>query len=183
MDDDTFPQLDPRPNEDAWEAYLNFVRPLIGASDDTGLDAPAVKNLNEIVGGTIPYEVELLLVMGVPETFPWHNWSDDPQAQIDKWHAEVCSLLNISEAELAHAPALLPIFANIAIPTGLSASAAEADDDAGNTVPLLRVEASGVSLAGLDLADWLHKQFDAPLPWWPDNQPEPVPFWSDRISA
>lgn len=187
MDDDTFPQLDPRPNDDAWEAYLNFVRPLIGASDATGLDAHGVRDLNTALGATIPYEIELFLVMGVPDTFPWRNWNNDPQAQFDEWQDQVRTALGISETELAKVPRLLPIFANVAVPIGLVAhttqDSTDGADNPGNTVPLLSVDATGVSMAGLDLADWLHKQFDAPLPWWPDNRPEPVPFWGDRANS
>jgi len=177
VEDGSFPEQDPRPDEDAWEAYLNFVRPFLDASDDTGLESTQLHNLEELLGAPLPYEVGLFLVMGVADTFPWRMWGTDPATQLDEWNQEIRTALALGPDELAGAPSLFPIYANVAVPVGL-----DENPDAGGSTPLFRVDPSSVQLAGLDLADWLGKQFDLPLPWWPDNVPPPVPFWSDLVT-
>lgn len=172
VDEESFPEQDPRPDEDAWEAYLNFVRPLLHASDDTGLENTQLAELEKACGSPVPFEIGLLLIMGVPNTFPWKNWTADPTTQLAAWNAEVSASLKLDTAELADAPPLLPLYANVAVPLSRSDEAS----------PLFRIDPSGVTLAGLDLGDWLNKEFDMPLPWWPDNAPEPVPFWTERVS-
>lgn len=177
MDDDVFPEQDPRPDEDAWEAYLTFVGPLLGASDDVGLNNTELGALEEVLGEPVPFEIGLLLIMGVPDAFPWRNWKGDPAGQLAEWNRDVASTLAIDPADLDGAPQLLPIFGNVAVPIGSSVG-----DPASDANPLFRIEPTGVQLAGLDVADWLHKQFDMPLPWWPENQLGVFPFWSDRVS-
>lgn len=177
MSDDTFPEQDPRPDEDAWEAYLNFVRPILGASDETGLSNADITELETALGAALPFEAGLFLVMGVPDAFPWRMWAADSGDQLDSWNAEIATTLKVPVEELASAPPLLPLFANVAVLCGDSV-----DEPTNEANPLVRVDPAGVSLAGLDLADWLHREFDAPLPWWPDNQLRTFPFWSERLA-
>ncbi len=172
VDDASLPEQDPRPDEDAWEAYLNFVRPLMEASDATGLENVQLAALEQVIGGSVPFEVGLLLVMGVPDTFPWRNWQVDAASQLAEWNRQVSQTLKLDSDELSQAPQLLPIYANVAVPIGPVTDAS----------PLFRVDPSGLTFAGLDLADWLHNEFDMPLPWWPNNQPGDVRFWSDKLS-
>jgi len=176
VEDGSFPEQDPRPDEDAWEAYLEFVRPFLDARDDTGLENSQLRTLEELVGAPLPFEVGLLLVMGVPDTFPWRNWNTDPEAQLTEWNAELGTALGLDAQDLLDAPRLFPLYANVAVPL-----VADQGETPGVTAPVFRVDPGSLQLAGLDLADWLHKQFDVPLPWWPDNQPQTVPFWSDRL--
>lgn len=172
VNEGTFVEQDPRPDEDAWEAYLNFVRPLLNASDETGLENAELSQLESVLGSPLPFEIGLLLVMGVPDTFPWRNWKGDQADQLREWNEQVSTSLKLDPDDFNSAPKLLPIYGNVAVPLSPAEDAS----------PLFRIEPSGVTLAGLDLGDWLHKEFDMPLPWWPDNTPSNVPFWSDRVS-
>ena len=171
MDDSSLPEQDPRPDEDAWEAYLNFVRPFMEASEKTGLENTQLAELETALGAPVPFEVGLLLVMGVPDIFPWRNWQTAAESQLNEWNHQIAQALNVDVEGLSHAPQLLPIYGNIAVPIGPVADAS----------PLFRIDPSGPSLAGLDLADWLHKEFDLPLPWWPENELVEVAFWSERL--
>lgn len=175
--DDLFPDQDPRPDEDAWEAYLTFVVPLLGASQDNGINNAQLRSLETALGTSLPFEIGLLLVMGTPGVFPWRQWDADPEQQLLDWDAEVAGCVNVPVDELANAPKLLPIFGNIAVPVSMGDGESSADAN-----PLFRIEPNGVHLAGLDLADWLHKQFDMPLPWWPENHQRTFPFWTERLT-
>jgi len=173
-DDLGFPDLDPRPDEDSWEAYLTFATPILGSDDALGLDNDQLTALETQLGAQLPFEIGLLLVMGIPAADGWWHWGDDPTALLEIWQIQVESTLGVTEEEFANAPKLLPLFEGYAVST----EPAEGEDSADSN-PVLRIDDSGVSTAGLDLADWLHKQFDVPLPWWPENNERRFRFWND----
>ncbi|MBT8241639.1 MAG: hypothetical protein HKN94_16780 [Acidimicrobiales bacterium] len=173
-DDLGFPELDPRPDEEAWEAYLTFAAPILGSDDALGLENDQLIALEEELGTQLPFEIGLLLVMGVPPTDGWWRWHSDAAERLAAWNDLIGASLGVSADDLVAAPKLLPLFEDYAVPVE-PATGREATE----SNPILHLGDDGVTVAGLDLADWLHKQFDIPLPWWPENEPRTFPFWSE----
>ena len=188
--------IEPRPDEDAWEAFLNLALERIGGERSPGLSNRQIGELEDVLGCQLPFEVGLALVMGVPAAEPWHQWSD-PALDWATWtdrvaagfafdveHNNVWSLdwgpkpstlssqLDVLDRQLAAAPALFPLYGMHAMP--LSAAEGQANSD-GN--PVFSIDSSSVLLLGDDLAAWMHHQFEVPLPMWPAD-PRTFPFWS-----
>lgn len=189
--------LDPTPDEEAWEAYLDFAHPILGGDDSLGLAAQDVRRLEELVGGEVPWEIGLFLVLGVPAADGWWRWDDGAAERWAEWQTSVQAQVGAmvtagvwaaewgdrpaDEAErdaaavagVAAAPVLLPLFEECAVPLavaeGLSTNIAN---------PILRVGAGGVEQVGVDLADWLHQRFDVPLPMWPPSPARTFPTWT-----
>ena len=188
--------LDPTPDEEAWEAYLDFAHPILGGDDSLGLAAQDVRQLEEQVGAEVPWEIGLFLVLGVPAADGWWRWGDGAAVHWVEWQtallanvsamvaagawagdwgerpAEDAALESAVAAGVAAAPVLLPLFEDCAVPLAV------ADGLPTNIAnPILRVGADGVEQVGVDLADWLHQRFDVPLPMWPPSPTRTFPTW------
>lgn len=161
--------LEPPPDEEAWEAYLLWAMDRLGADGTTSVDMKTLALLEKALGRQVPFEVGLLLVIGVPDSDGWHRWGADPAAQLLDWNRN----LQIANRPIDASP-LLPLYRNHAVPVGL----AEGQETASSN-PVLRIEGDRVRIAGRDLAAWLTAEFDVPLPMWPDTAPRYFPFWSD----
>lgn len=196
---DGFPALDPSPDEDAWDAYLQFALEHIDGKDANGLDPALIVEIEAAVGTMLPFEVGLLLVMGVPEGTEWFRWSDDPAtdladfnaklrnaitddvANLDAWSESWGARPNSTEQRTAAAaaafdaaPQLLPLHSTFAVPVAVAR-----DETVSDANPVLQISGTQVSVAGTDLAHWLHQQFDVPLPMWPETPQRWFPFWSE----
>ncbi|MEM7284973.1 MAG: hypothetical protein AAF480_01355 [Actinomycetota bacterium] len=208
MADETFgfdetPFLEPAPDEEAWEAYLEFALERLGADGGTGLTNRQLAVVEDELGHELPYEVGLLLVMGVPDDEGWLDWRDDPDSQLARWDAEVLGGIvfgirenafwsptfgprpediddRVAAAEAAYdgLPRLFPLYRDRAVPLMTPDGF---DSASGN--PVLSVAQTDVVEYGSDLADWLHKDFDVPLPTWERTGERRFPFWSELTTG
>lgn len=208
-DDDDFPidgllALEPSPDEDAWEAYVVFALEQMGAGDEANaIEMGVLRKLEQTIGVQLPFEIGLLLVVGVPDSDDWMRWGDDPAQQYADWNDRVLSRLltdvesgsvwpsawgtRPDDAESrrsivvsAHADAapLLPLYRNRVVPL----TAADGEDSADSN-PILALDGATVTTVGTDLASWLNEEFDVPLPMWPETAARSFPFWSDLAEA
>ena len=44
--------------------------------------------------------------------------------------------------------------------------------------PVFSVHQTDVTVYGVDLADWMHREFDVPLPMWQPPEDRTFDFWS-----
>lgn len=193
--DDLF--LEPRPDEDAWEAFLDFALERIGGERSPGLTNRELGELESVVGYQLPFEVGMLLVMGVPRAERWRQW-EDPQADLAEWNDYVLSGIcfdiehadfwfdgwgkkperlneRIDRANAAFSnevPPLFPIYGHRAVP--LTPADGQPNSD-GN--PVFSVSQTDVIVYGQDLAAWMHHEFGVPLPMWPSDERR-FPFWT-----
>jgi len=176
LGDDGFPLLDPSPDEDAWEAFLEFAWDRIGGQDANGVDNPLVAKIEAALGAMLPFEVGLLLVMGVPDGDEWFRWSEDPAADLAAFNAHLRRGFDDDATRQAFdaAPQLLPLHSHFAVPVTVARDEASSDAN-----PILAVRGSHITVAARDLAEWLHRQFDVPLPMWPETAERWFPFWSE----
>ena len=205
-DDFTFDissMMDPPPDDEAWEAYLTFALDILGGNDDNGLTNDELGELEGILGVTLPFEVGLLLVMGVPDDALWHRWNDYPAAKWADWNTRLHETLvagvelddtwvsswgqrpdeagdrsNAIERLLADAPPRRPGYDDRARPLTTAR-----DVDVAESNPVLSIEQAQVTMRGTDLANWLHREFDVPLPMWPETAARSFPLWSDLPSS
>lgn len=168
--------LDPTPDEEAWEAYLDFAHPILGGDDSLGLSAPHVAALEDVIGEGIPWEIGLFLVLGVPAADGWWRWNDDPAAAWARWQEQLIG--RVGENTVRAAPPLLPLFEDCAVPLAVADGL---ETDMAN--PILQVTQAGVTQVGVDLADWLHQRFDVPLPMWPASPDRHFPVWSEGSAS
>jgi len=83
--------LDPTPDEEAWEAYLDFAHPILGGDDSLGLAAQDVRQ-------ALLANVSAMVAAGA-----WAgDWGERP--------AEDAALESAVAAGVAAAPVLLPLF-------------------------------------------------------------------------
>lgn len=201
LDHDETPFLEPAPDEEAWEAYLQFAQEQLGADGTRALTNRQLAALEEALGATLPFEVGLLLVMGPPDDDTWLDWRDDPEGQLDRWRSRIRSGIASAvvedgrwwpmlgprpattedrvEAALAAvdaAPPLFPLTDRHAIPLGIADGF---DDTSGN--PVLKLDGGDVVVHAADLADWLHRDHGVPLPTWERPGDRRFPFWSDLV--
>lgn len=204
MADDTFgfdetPFLEPAPDEEAWEKYLEFAMEHLDADGSRGLTNAQLAVVENALGRELPFEVGLLLVMGVPDDDGWLDWRDDPVAQLQDWQAWVTDgvVFDVREndfwsptfgprpadleerasaaaAAVADLDPLFPLYGHRAIPVSTPAGY---DTASGN--PVLSVMQTDVIEYGRDLADWLHRDFRVPLPTWEMPGERRFPFWSE----
>ncbi len=197
---DGLPNMDPSPDEDAWEAFLNLALERIGGSSDNGLSNAQLREVEGAFGASLPFEIGLLLVMGVPDDDAWWNW-DSPTDSFDRWQASLLDGLlfdvehndcwldswgprlsqlpdrkAVAAEALEKAPRLFPLFGHRAVPLGVAR-----DETSSDSNPILSVVQTDVITYGVDLADWLHREFDVPLPMWPPTSARWFPFWSEFI--
>lgn len=196
---DGFPMMDPSPDEDAWEAFLEFAWARIDGQDANGIDNPLVSKIEIALGTMLPFEIGLFLVMGVPDGDEWFRWSDDPATDLaqfnermrgaliadvvdnDVWCAVWGPLPDTGEERAAvagaaydAAPQLLPLHTNFAVPVTVAVDEVSSDAN-----PVFAVSGANVQVGGRDLADWMHHHFDVPLPMWPETPVRSFPFWSE----
>ena len=204
MADDTFgfdetPFLEPAPDEEAWEKYLEFALDHLDADGSRGLTNAQLAVVEDALGHELPFEVGLLLVMGVPDGDEWWDWSEAPLDQLRRWQDRVVEgvVFDVRENDFwsptfgarpdelderaAVAAAfvtglepLFPLHGHRAIPVSTPAGH---DSASGN--PVLSVMQTDVIEYGRDLADWLHKDFRVPLPTWEMPGERRFPFWSE----
>lgn len=204
MADDTFgfdetPFLEPAPDEEAWEKYLEFALEQLGTDGSSGLTNAQLAVVEDALGYELPFEVGLLLVMGVPDDDGWLDWRDDPAEQLRSWQAWVTKgiVFDVREndfwsptfgprpddvderaagaaAAVAGLEPLLPLYRHRAIPVSTPAGH---DNASGN--PVLSIMQTDVIEYGRDLADWLHRDFRVPLPTWEMPGDRRFPFWSE----
>jgi hypothetical protein len=193
---------DPRPDEEMWDAYLTFALGHIGGLQTDGMRAQQLEDLEGAVGHELPFEVGLLLVMGVPASKGWRRWRT-PEADWAEWNSYVldglcfgvennnfwspawgdkpATLSDQLEVARHHygtsVPALFPLFGHRAVPL----TVAEGETSSMNN-PVFSVVQTDVVTYGDDLAAWMHREFDVPLPMWP-AQPRRFPFWTEVIEA
>lgn len=190
--------MDPSPDEDAWEAFLNLALEQIGGLSANGLSNAQLGEVEGAVGVTLPFEIGLLLVMGVPDDDAWWQW-DAPVDALKRWNSSLLdgllfdvehnnvwldswgkkpSQLQDRKAVAADAydkaPQLFPLFGHRAVPLAIARDETSADSN-----PILSVVQTDVITYGVDLADWLHREFDVPLPMWPPTAPRWFPMWSE----
>lgn len=196
---DETPFLEPAPDEEAWEAYLEFALERLGADGSTGLTNKQLAVVEDELGLELPYEIGLLLVMGVPDDEQWFDWRDEPVDQLARWDAwvlegiafdirengfwspsfgprpdDVEARIAAAEAAFASLPRLFPLHGHRAIPLDVPDGF---DSNSGN--PVLSVMQTDVIEYASDLAGWLHKDFGVPLPTWEQTGERRFPFWSE----
>jgi len=171
--------MDPPPDEDAWEAYLDFTLKLMEADGSNAVSNPTIAAIEAAVGAPLPFEIAILFLLGVPNGDGWQRWGDDPATQLAAWNDQLSTALRskhgreISEG-LATASPLVPIYEGFAVPVGPAEGSGTADSN-----PVFALSGGEISVAANDLAAWLHQMFDMPLPWWPDTPHKRFRFWSD----
>ena len=173
--------MDPRPDEDAWEAYIDFTLKLLGADGSNAVPNSTVTTLEAALGHPLPFELAILLLIGVPNGDDWHQWGDDPAAELADWQDTLANELSAVHGatvkdRLAAASPMIPIYRGFAMPV----EQAEGDGSP-DANPVFAIEQGRVRVAANDIAAWLHLVFDAPLPWWPDAPDKHVAVWTDLI--
>lgn len=171
--------MDPPPDEDAWEAYLDFTLKLMEADGSNAVSNQTVTAIEAALGSPLPFEVAVLFLIGVPNSDGWQRWGDDPATQLTAWNEQLTAALRDTHGQevaagLSTASPLVPIYDGFAVPVGAAAGHDTADSN-----PVFAIQEGMVSVAANDLAAWLHQTFDMPLPWWPDTPDKRFLFWSD----
>jgi hypothetical protein len=207
VSDDTFgfdeaPFLEPAPDEEAWEAYLDFAMDRLGSDGSRGLTNAQLAVVEDALGTELPFEIGLLLVMGVPDD-GWHDWRDDPAERLAAWNETVLGGITFDirengfwspsfgprpddiDARLEAAtraypelPTLFPIHGNRAVPV---AAAPGFDSASGN--PILSVVRTDVVVYADDLAGFLNRDFGVPLPLWQREGERRFTFWSELTAT
>ncbi len=192
--------LEPSPDEEAWEAYVVFALEQMGAGDeDMAIDMGTLRKLEQALGVQLPFEIGLLLVVGVPESDDWVHWGDDPAKEYRDWNSLVLDriLAAVEDEEFwsdawgerpgdaqtrkevvtavhASAAPLLPLYRDRVVPLTIAN-----DADAAESNPILALQGASVRTVASDLAAWLNGEFDVPLPMWPETAARSFPFWTD----
>ena len=142
-----------------------------------------------------------MLIMGVPDAEPWFRWEDDVAGQWAQWNtwlvdgllfdvehngfwlpdwgaqpAELADKQAITRERFAQAPTIFPLFGHRAMPL---MTAPSATSNMGN--PVFSVWGTDVIIYGNDLADWMHREVDVPLPEWSPDTERVFPFWSELV--
>lgn len=195
---DGMPFIEPSPDEEAWEAFLTLALTEIGGNDANGLSNAQLGELEGAVGEQLPFELGLLLIMGVPDGESWWHWAD-PAADVAQWTDQMRSgvlfdvqhndtwldswgvrpddgatALDVATAAFDSAPPLLPIMGHRAMPLTVAR-----DEESTAANPVLSIVQTDVITYGTDLAAWLHREFEVPLPMWPETARRWFPFWSE----
>lgn len=197
MDIDETPFIEPSPDEDAWEAYLDFALDRLGDDRSDGLTNAALAELEGIVGHRLPFEIGMLLVIGQPDTPPWVRWDDDPAAVWASWNGGVVDALVEAVddglwlpswgsrpdtgtgrrelvADAVDTSPLFPLWGRCAVPLATADGQSTNDNN-----PILTVSGARIAVAGMDLAAWMHNCFDVPLPMWPSEPTRHFALWSE----
>ncbi len=197
---DETPFIEPAPDEEAWEAVLTLALERLDADGSTGLTNAQLSDVETAAGATLPFEVGLLLVMGVPDTDGWVDWRVDPQSIVSRWAARTTAIvltavehdgrwwpefgarpddpatrLETARQAMATVTPTLPLYRHHAVPL---LGPAAGDELATAVLDMADID---VQLSGRDLAEWMHRLFDVPLPMWPEAASPDIGFWSDFI--
>src|SRR5262245_44759488 len=179
------------------DAYIARVLEALSASGiqiEPGLRDEELARVEAMLSCRFPPDLCALLRAGLPVSkgFPdWRSGSnedlrwliDGPADGIafdvevnaywrDDWGARPADpeqAVAYARAQIAKAPALLPIFGHRFIPVE--------PGEAGN--PVFSVAQTDVIVYGNDLADFLAVEFRVPRPAWSRSAPKPIRFWSD----
>ena len=194
--------LEPTPDEEAWEAYLLFALENLEATEETAIDMRTLAAIERAVGVRVPFEVGLLLVIGVPDAEGWFRWGDDPAAELVSWNERTLGAI-LDDVEhrqfwseawgarpadeevrarrvrklYADAAPVLPLYRNRVVPLVPAAGETAAESN-----PVLALDGASVTTAGTDIAAWITNEFGVPLPMWPETPPRTFTFWSDLLS-
>lgn len=199
LDLDATPFPEPAPDEEAWEAYLVFALEHLGADGSTGLTNKELAVVERALGAQLPFEVGMLLVMGVPDDDGWRDWRDDPAEQLHEWAthvrdgvvfdvrendfwspsfgprpAELDKRCEVAGDAVDQLPPLFPLYRHRAVPT---VAPDGFESSSGN--PVLSVVGTDVIQYAPDLAAWLHRDFRVPLPTWEQVGDRRFSFWSE----
>jgi len=171
--------------EDDWEGFLLVALDSL-EEECFGMSNSLLAEVEGVVGMQLPFEVGMLLIMGVPDDDRWVRWEDNPQKVWDDWTETVRSGVQFDvehnafwlaewgpkpkaladqrdrvAEHVAVAPPLFPLYGHRAIPlstpTGYPSSM-------GN--PVLSIVQTDVIRFGNDVGAWMHKDFGVPLPAW-----------------
>lgn len=192
------PGLDPAPDEDAWEAFLTLALERMDGKAANALSNAQLGELEGAMGHALPFEVGMLLVMGLPDGERWWRWSE-PADDVAAWNASLLDGLlfdvehndvwlsswgpqpvslddrrSLATAAFTDAPSLLPIHGHRAVPLTIAR-----DETSSDSNPVLSVVQTDVITYGSDLAAWLNREFEVPLPMWPETAARWFPFWSE----
>lgn len=192
------PGLDPAPDDDAWEAFLNLAIERIDGDPERGLRNSQLAELESALGAQLPFEVGMFLVMGTPSDGGWWRW-ESPADDIAEWNGSVLAgihqrigaddlwlpswgpkpdarqdQLNIATEAFTAAPQLLPIYDEYCVSVTVADGETSSDSN-----PIWRVAEGAIALAGTDLASWLNRVWEVPLPMWPETPARTFPFWSE----
>lgn len=198
--DGGFP-LDPSPDEEAWSAWLDHALPQIDGNPENGLTNAQLAAFEQVVGAQLPFELGLLLVMGVPDGDRWWRWDENPAAEWHRWldqlhggvlfdvehnglwlhswgapPASVEERLSTVQSMLDAAPPLVPVRGHRCMPV-----VPVVPGDEPRSIPVYSIVQTDIVIYGDDLAGWFHKQFDLALPLWEHAGEADVPFWSPLI--
>lgn len=199
LDLDATPFPEPAPDEEAWEAYLVFALEHLGADGSTGLTNKELAVVERALGAQLPFEVGMLLVMGVPDDDGWRDWRHEPVEQLREWAAyirdgvvfdvrenefwspsfgprpsDVDERCEVAGAAVDELSPLFPLYRHRAVPVAAPDGFASSS---GN--PILSVVQTDVVQYAPDLAAWLHRDFRVPLPTWEHEGERRFPFWSE----
>jgi hypothetical protein len=200
---DETPFLEPAPDDEAWEAYLEFAMDRLDNAGSRSLTNRQLDDVEAALGIELPFEIGLLLVIGVPEGEGWWDWRDDPAAQLAGWNQGVLSgiqfdirenefwsthfgprpdaiddRLSAAATAVAALPQLFPIHGHSAVPATIADGFASAS---GN--PVLSIVQTDVIVYADDLAGFLHRDFGVPLPLWQKEGERRFTFWSDLTNG
>lgn len=192
------PGLDPAPDEDAWEAFLTLALERMQGVPDNGLSNAQLAEIEAALGAQLPFEIGLLLVMGVPDDDAWRVW-ESPTDDIAAWNASLLHMLHrrVEDEDLwleswgpkpanaksrvdaateafTLAPPLFPLYGSDCV-----AVAVADGETASESNPIWSVLDGRVAVQGTDLAAWLHHGWQVPLPMWPETAERTFPLWSE----
>lgn len=200
---DGLPAMEPAPDEEAWDAFLTWALERIGGNPENGLSNAQLAELEAAVDTQLPFEIGLLLIHGVPDDERWWRWDENPTDMLHRWNGDLLdgmlfdvehnhawlpswgaepgaldARLEVARQAFSDAPPLLPLYGHRAVPL-----TAARDEDSSDSNPVLSVMQTDIIVYGTDLAAWLHREFDVPLPMWPETPARWFPFWSELIEA
>lgn len=191
-------------DEEDWEGFLLMALDHLNAQpgqECIGISNTKLAEIEDVVGMQLPFEVGMLLIMGVPDTQGWTRWEDSPQQVWDEWNnylrgglvfdvehndywtpdwgprpAEVADRKQVAADNFAKAPALFPLYGHRCVPLETPVGHAS---NMGN--PVFSIVQTDIIVYGADLAQWLHTEFGVPLPVWTHDQDRTFPFWSEML--
>jgi len=206
---DGLPLLDDSPDEEAWEKYIEFALERMNPDSSVYLTNAELGRLEAALGAQLPFEIGLLLIMGVPADDGWWHWNtasapDGPEAQLATWHEQILSglILDLEQTNRWPTEAYGPRPSSASDEPAAIRAALDAapktlplygqrfvciepalDEERSEANPIWTMNQTSLHEHGGDLAAWLHADFDVPLPMWPPTPTRRFSFWSELGSA